>query len=142
MKKPVKILLIVSAVLVCTVLFLTLARPLIRVTKESDETGKVKWNVTATGLSFREFYLTTPWQVEKLENGEWKACSFNPGMENVKDGLHLWCLNYPGMTRRIQTDFGFVFDLSEPGKYRVVVNVGKDDRFVNSYTVSREFSVK
>ena len=146
MKKSVKILLVLSVVLIAAALFLLFARPLVRVVKERNEKGNIKWNLVITGLSFREFHAGDPldsnfYKFEKLENGEWKACAFTPEGENVRSGLYLWYFNHPGMTRAVFPDFGFVYDLSAPGKYRVLVTIGNDVKFEHSFTLTRQFRV-
>ena len=139
MKKSVKILLVVSVVLISAVLFFILAKPFVRVIKEEDEKGNVKLNVKVTALSFRSYYATDVIAVEKLENGEWEEC---PVIKVVHSRLALMPLNYPGKTYTVFGDIGFVYDISAPGQYRVKMELSRDDRWTDTFTVTREFRVK
>ena len=141
MKKQKLILVILSALLLCAVIFLLLARPAVRVVQETDGGKAAKWNVTVTALSFRRYHASSACTVEKEENGAWKACAVNPGMEDVKTGLYLILLDRPGKTAAVFSDLGRVWDLSAPGRYRVTVSLSRDERFTDPIEIKREFSV-
>ncbi len=139
MKKSVKLLLCLAPVVIAVVLFLALAKPLVRVVKEEDEKGNVKWNVMVTALSFRLYHATDVVVVEKFENGEWTEC---PVKNVVHSRLSLMPLNYPGKTYTVFWDIGTFFDISAPGRYRVTVTLGRDDKMTDTFTLTREFRVK
>ena len=124
-------------------LVLAFAKPMIRVTQETDETGKTIWNVVAVGLSFRQFFISPDIDsVEIYENGEWKPCPFNPGMENTKSGMYLISLNQPGEKKSIFKKLDFVFNLSAAGHYRVGLTVYTDIDEEKSFRVVCEFRVR
>ena len=141
MKKPKIILLVVSVLLLGAVLFLLLARPAVRVVQETDGSKEAKWNVKVTALSFRRYHASPVCAVEKQENGAWKACAVNPGMEDVKTGLYLILLDRPGKSAAVFSDLSRVWDLSAPGRYRVTVSLSRDEEFTDPIEIKREFSV-
>ena len=139
MKKPIKLWLIIATVVIAVVLFLALAGPVVRVVQEAGEKGKVQWNVKVTALSFHLYNASQRVAVEKLENGEWQDCSV---IKNYNSSLSLMPLNYPGKTYTVFWDIGSFFDISIPGRYRVTVTLGRDDKMTDTFTLTREFRVK
>ena len=142
MKKHKILIAVIALILLCAVLFLTLARPAVRVVQVADGNGGAKWDVTVTALSFRQYYASSVCSVERLENGTWKACTVNPGMENVKTGMYLISLNCPGKKKTVISDLGFLYDLSAPGRYRVTVSLSREESFIDPIQISREFLVR
>ena len=51
-------------------------------------------------------------------------------------------LNNPGKTFMPFPDMGYVYDLSAPGRYRVTVRLSRDVKWTDTFTLTREFSVK